>query len=500
MRQTLTTLLLLTLVACNQEGLDQNGIVVLAVDSTRYDETKHFSPKEKTIVMYGDSLQVVDLDSVYVFQGDIRISKNSLSEFRGAVRTDSRWNDNTVHYLLSNFSSSSEAAKLLVYKAIKDIENRTYLDFIPKVKDDGVTSYLKISYTEENLGYAYSDYIGRKPIGVNNIVIPKSMLVNSYGVGVTIHEICHALGMYHEQSRADRDEYINVDFSNAKDPAQFKTYKERNENGKDIGPFDFNSIMLYGSFSGSKNPMRPVMTKKDGSYFFPQEDSLSQQDVQSLIHLYPAGRTVKFEDSLGDFEVYQDLGLTQIRQRILKCPEPTSIQFDIKYCFTPSYEYYSKGVKRNSSNNQRNTSPVIHRYPLPDFDGPIHGYPIPLPDFGSGKLSEDDCRIKLLLEVENQLYDKKKYTHEITLSDVVQPWEKEKWSLDLPKGYYKVRIRLVGEIVSSENVEHKEKLLKKILYSAKAFLSMESASINGVLKTIPNEFRNRYRFDTFIQL
>lgn len=498
MKRVLTSLLLLALAACNQDSLDQNGIEGLSEDRTRYDETKHFSPKERTIIMYGDSLQVVDMDSVYIFQGDIRISKNSLSEFRGAVRTDRRWNDNTVHYQLSDFPSSSNAAKQLVYKAIKGIENKTYLNFIPKVQNDGVKSYINISYTEDKINYAYSDHIGRKPNGVNNVVIPKSMLVGSYGVGVAIHEICHALGMYHEQSRVDRDQYINVDFTNAKDEAQFKTYKDRGDNGRDIGPFDFNSIMLYGSFDGAKDPMRPVMTKKDGSYFFPQNDSLSQQDVQSLIHLYPAGRTVKFEDSLGDFETYQDLGLTQIRQRVLKCPEPTSIQFDIKYKFTPSYEHYSKGVKINSSYNQRNTSPITHRYPLPDFDGLMPEYP--LPDFGYGQLSEEDCSIKLLLEVENQLYNKQKYTREITLNDVIQPWATEKWNLNLPQGYYKVRIRLVGEITSNENRGQKEKILEKILYSTKAFLTLESASINGVAKTIPSEFRNKYRHDTFVQL
>lgn len=487
MKQVLfASFLMLSLAACNQDVIDQKIIMDLTKDATKYDETKHFSPKEKTIVLYGDSLQVVELDSVYVFQGDIRISKKSIDELRGAVRTDTKWPENTVHYQLSDFPTAPNTEKSLVYKALREIGDKTYLNFVPKVENDGVKSYLNISYTDDNLGYAYSDYIGRKPNGVNNIVLPKNMLVGSSGVGVVIHEICHALGMYHEQSRADRDEYINVDFTNAKDPAQFKTYKERNHNGKDIGPFDFNSIMLYDSFSGAKDIFRPVMTKKDGSYFASQQYGLSQQDVQSLIYLYPSGSTIKFEDSLGDFETYQDLGLTQIRQRILKCPEPTSIQFDIKYKFTPSYEYYSKGINYNSSRSMSSMLPVIPAYPQPDF---IYG-----------QLSEEDCRIQLILEVENQLYDKKKYTYEIPLINVVQPWETKKWHLELPQGYYKVRIRLVGELISNENIEHKEKLLEKILYSTKAFLSMESASINGVIKNIPNEFRNKYRLDTFVQL
>lgn len=486
MVRALVALLLLTLVSCNQDNLDQRGIDNSIVDITRYDETKHFSEKEKTIVLHGDSLQVVDQDSVYIFQGDIRISKKSIDELRGAVRTDRMWNNNTVHYQLSNFPTASKTEQLVIYKAIEEIENKTYLNFIPKVSNDGIKSYLDISYTGENLGYAYSDYIGKRPKGINKIVIPRSMLLGSTGLGVAVHEICHALGMYHEQSRADRDKYINVDFSNTEDPAQFKTYKERDLNGKDIGPFDFNSIMLYGSFAGAKDVSRPVMTKKDGSYFFSQRNGLSQQDVQSLIHLYPAGNIVKFENGLGDFEKYQDLGLTQIRQRVLKCPEPTSIQFSIKYKFTPSYEHYSKGVAGGALRSLGYMIPVIPDYPEPEYS--------------HEKLSSEDCKISIILEAENQLYDKKKYTHEINLSNVVLPWATERWHLALPKGYYKVRIRLVGKIISSENIEYKEKLLKKVLYSAGAFLSMETASINGVVKTIPNDFQNKYRRDTFVQL
>ena len=105
-----------------------------------------------------------------------------------------------------------------------------------------------------------------------------------------MHEIGHAVGLMHEQTRADRDQYINVDFSNINSDwiDQYKTYDVLGRSGFQIGTFDFNSVMLYRSNVAEARVganTSPQMTRKDGSTW---NDNifLSQGDIDGVNYLY----------------------------------------------------------------------------------------------------------------------------------------------------------------------------------------------------------------------
>ena len=90
-------------------------------------------------------------------------------------------------------------------------------------------------------------------------------------VRTAIHEIGHAIGLYHEHCANNRDRYININYSNIKPSARHNFDIPNRTTG--IHPMsdgiDFNSIMLYGSYTSDTNIVydtnKPMMTKKDGS-------------------------------------------------------------------------------------------------------------------------------------------------------------------------------------------------------------------------------------------
>lgn len=109
-------------------------------------------------------------------------------------------------------------------------------------------------------------------------------IANFWSRGIIVHEICHALGMFHEQSRADRDQYINVLYNNII-PDERPNFRKETRNYYIIDPFDFNSIMLYGSFDFAIGS-NPTITKKNGDTFVKNRSGLSESDRKFINTFY----------------------------------------------------------------------------------------------------------------------------------------------------------------------------------------------------------------------
>ena len=102
--------------------------------------------------------------------------------------------------------------------------------------------------------------------------------------GSIIHEIGHAVGLFHEQSREDRDSHVEALFDNI-DKRYISNFTQRIRTGDDIGLYDYGSIMHYSAFGFSRNN-RPTIKTIPPGLPIGQREGLSSGDIDGVAELY----------------------------------------------------------------------------------------------------------------------------------------------------------------------------------------------------------------------
>lgn len=108
-------------------------------------------------------------------------------------------------------------------------------------------------------------------------------------MAVALHELGHALGLLHEQSRTDRDKYVTVHWDNISPGTDYNFIKAYGPTGRwQGGIYDPLSVMHYDSHAFALNRKLPTITAKSKKVtaLLGQRQGWSEQDVVELGSLY----------------------------------------------------------------------------------------------------------------------------------------------------------------------------------------------------------------------
>ncbi len=267
------------LFSCNKEEFE---IPVQEPATTAHMETAFTNEAGEIITIElsnGESLFFKKVSQGYLFEGDILFSEEQIEQIKanaklkGTAAFDSKtWKNNTVPYVINSNMPSNK--KRMIKDAIKHVENKTKLDFVKRSNQSDYIEFINSSSGMWSSGIGRLG--GKQQIG----------FADWGSKGNCVHEICHAVGMWHEQSRLDRDDHITIYWDNISENGKYQYRKLPSNQGFDVGSFDFGSIMIYSPYGFAIDNSKPAMTKKDGSTWVAQRNGLSGIDIQALNAMY----------------------------------------------------------------------------------------------------------------------------------------------------------------------------------------------------------------------
>lgn len=231
-------------------------------------------------------LEIEDFDGTYVLEDDIVLDPAdvtlhegdvidagdaSLTQGLAAVNAPRTWPNGIVYYRFSDGLPAYMRERVL--RAMDAWERRTLIRF--EQAGPNRSAYVTIvpfdkPYCRANIGYTG----GRTYMWLHDVC----------SVGLIKHEFGHTLGLHHEQSREDRNEHVQILWDNIKAGMKGNFYRYRF--GRDVGPYNIDSIMQYSSFAFSRNGRPTIVRRDNGKPFGGYRTKIHDLDARGINRIY----------------------------------------------------------------------------------------------------------------------------------------------------------------------------------------------------------------------
>ena len=216
-------------------------------------------------------------DGLNIFEGDILLTDEQIAALgsnivfgTGVTSATKKWPGKIVYYTYGASATTTTRSKFQT--AMNHWTLKTGITFVARTNQSDYIEVIQGSGCYSNIGRTG----GKQQLSIGS----------SCSSGNAIHEIGHAIGLFHEHTRLDRDSYVIINTGNIQSGYAHNFNKHAVSGTFDNGLLDFGSIMMYGSYSFSSNG-NPTITRLNGTTFNVQRTSLSTNDITAVSIMYP---------------------------------------------------------------------------------------------------------------------------------------------------------------------------------------------------------------------
>ncbi|XP_062380296.1 hatching enzyme 1.2-like [Sardina pilchardus] len=239
------------------------------------DENDFFLEEPDSVDLTTQILASNNASSEFLIEGDIVVPKtrNAMACWNNYCLWKKSANGKVeVPYIVSPDFSPYEYDMTKIEIAMATFSRKTCVQFVPRSTQG---DYISI----ENKDGCYS-YLGRT--GGKQVVS-----LNRYGCvhhGIIQHELLHALGFHHEQTRSDRDQHVRINWENIRSGVGYNFQKQYTNNLNT--QYDYSSVMHYGSKAFSTNGRETITPIPNPNAQIGQRRGMSTIDIQRINKLY----------------------------------------------------------------------------------------------------------------------------------------------------------------------------------------------------------------------
>ena len=213
---------------------------------------------------------------------------------------DYRWPGGVIPYVID--PSVTMLGQRNIQDAMTEWEYGTSIRFVPKQSRHN--DYVK--FVKGSSDNTCSSWIGRQG-GMQKIELTSSGDCDRRSL---MHEIGHAIGLWHEQSRQDRNNYVEIIWDNVLRSKKHQ-FERHVKDGLDVGPYDYLSIMHYDKYALCKKDnmgscigptIQVIGNDPDGNYIG-LSNRLSTGDKSAVNWLYSKGWMASYSNVNGNMSL-----------------------------------------------------------------------------------------------------------------------------------------------------------------------------------------------------